>query len=78
MGPVDDKLILISLLVELGVAAAVAAGLARSNTFKRLLLMKHRTPRETVGLLAWICVPLTLGVLDTGEGAELSGGGSLV
>ena len=62
MGPVDDKLILISLLVELGVAAAVAAGLARSNRFKRLLLMKHRTPRETAGLLAWICVPLTLGV----------------
>ena len=58
----DHKLILISLLVELGVAAAVASSLARSNRFKRLLLLRERTRAQTVQLLAWICVPLALGV----------------
>jgi two-component system LytT family sensor kinase len=59
----DSKLILITLLVELGVAAAVASSLARSIRFKRLLLLKHRNTRETIQLVAWICVPLMLGVL---------------
>ncbi len=59
----DSKLILISLLVELGVAAAVASSLARSTRFKHLLLLKQRTTRETLSLVAWICVPLMLGVL---------------
>ncbi|MDP9038051.1 MAG: histidine kinase [Acidobacteriota bacterium] len=59
---VKDSLILITLLVELGVAAAVSSSLARSKTFKGLLLSPRRTPRETLGLLAMICVPLTLGV----------------
>jgi two-component system LytT family sensor kinase len=58
----DPKLILISLLVELGVAAAVASSLARSTNFKRLLLLRERTPKQMLQLLAWICVPLTLGV----------------
>jgi two-component system LytT family sensor kinase len=58
----DPKLILISLLVELGVAAAVASSLARSSNFKRLLLLRERTPKQIMQLLAWICVPLTLGV----------------
>ena len=59
----DPKLIWITLLVELGVAAAVASSLARSTAFKRLLLLKNRNTRETLHLLAWICVPLMLGVL---------------
>ena len=59
----DPKLILITLLVELGVAAAVSSSLARSKRFKNLLLMPHRTPRQTAGLVAMICAPLTLGVL---------------
>ena len=59
----DPKLIWITLLVELGVAAAVASSLARSTAFKRLLLLKQRNTRETLHLLAWICVPLMLGVL---------------
>jgi two-component system LytT family sensor kinase len=58
----DPKLIAISLLVELGVAAAVASSLARSTNFKRLLLLRERTPKQIMQLLAWICVPLTLGV----------------
>jgi two-component system, LytTR family, sensor kinase len=59
---VPDSLILITLLVELGVAAAVSSSLARSNTFKGLLLLPHRSRRQMLGLLACICVPLTLGV----------------
>ncbi|MEO6983332.1 MAG: histidine kinase [Edaphobacter sp.] len=62
MTQTDPKLILITLLVELGVAAAVSSSLARSNTFKNLLLMVRRTPRQTAWLVAMICVPLTLGV----------------
>jgi len=60
---VDTKLILITLLVELGVAAAVSSSLARSKTFKDLLLTPNRTPKQTVRLVAIICAPLTLGVL---------------
>ncbi|HEY0308391.1 MAG TPA: sensor histidine kinase [Acidobacteriaceae bacterium] len=59
---IEPKLILITLLVKLGVAAAVSSALARSETFKDLLLSARRTPAESLKLLAWICVPLTLGV----------------
>jgi two-component system LytT family sensor kinase len=59
---VKDSLILITLLVELGVAAAVSSSLARSNTFKNLLLKSKRTRSQTLGLLTMVCVPLTLGV----------------
>jgi two-component system, LytTR family, sensor kinase len=59
---IDSKLILITLLVELGVAAAVSSSLARSIRFKNLLLMTRRSPRQTVLLVAIICAPLTLGV----------------
>jgi two-component system LytT family sensor kinase len=59
----DPKLILITLLVKLGVAAAVASSLARSMRFKRLLLRgAERTRSETLKLVAWICGPLMLGV----------------
>ncbi|HEX4156277.1 MAG TPA: histidine kinase [Acidobacteriaceae bacterium] len=59
----DPNLILITLLVKLGVAAAVASSLARSMRFKRLLLRgAERTRSETLKLVAWICTPLMLGV----------------
>ena len=59
---VKDSLILITLLVELGVAASFAAILARTTTFKNLLLNPHRSRRQTLRMLAMICVPLTIGV----------------
>jgi two-component system, LytTR family, sensor kinase len=59
---IDSKLILITLLVELGVAAAVSTSLTRSIRFKNLLLTARRTPRQTAWLVAMICFPLTLGV----------------
>jgi two-component system LytT family sensor kinase len=59
---VTNTLILITLLVKLGVAAAVASALARSRTFQRLLFAEHRRRRETAALVAFFLVPLTLGV----------------
>ncbi len=58
----DPKLILITLLIELGVAAAVSSSLARSIRFKHLLLLSHRSPLEKLKLTAMICLPLVLGV----------------
>ena len=62
MAPHDPTLILITLLIELGVAAAVSSSLARSNRFKDLLLLPRRAAGETAKLVLMICVPLTLGV----------------
>jgi two-component system LytT family sensor kinase len=59
---IESKLILITLLIKLGVAAAVSSALARSRTFQNLLFTQNRTPPQTLGLLAFICIPLTLGV----------------
>ena len=58
----DTKITLITLLVKLGVAAAVSAGLARSRVFKRLLFSEKRTRSQTAALLSFILIPLTLGV----------------
>jgi len=59
---VTDRLIWITLLVKLGVVASVASILARVVTFRRLFFAERRTPRQTLGLLAFFLVPLTLGV----------------
>ncbi len=59
---VDSRLILITLLVKLGVAAAVSSALARSRSFQNLLFKENRTVAQTLRLLAWVCIPLTLGV----------------
>ena len=57
-----DNLILITLLVKLGVMASVASVLARVTTFRRLFFAEQRSPRQTLALLAFFLVPLTLGV----------------
>ena len=57
-----DKLILITLLVKLGVVASVASILARASSFRRLFFAERRSPRQTLALLAFFLVPLTLGV----------------
>ena len=61
-GWVTDKLILITLLVKLGVVASVASILARAGSFRRLFFAERRSPRQTLALLAFFLVPLTLGV----------------
>ena len=55
MTQTDPKLILITLLVELGVAAAVSSSLARSKRFKDLLLMPRRSQDRRWRWLRW-CV----------------------
>ncbi|HUX45681.1 MAG TPA: histidine kinase [Terracidiphilus sp.] len=57
-----DKLILITLLVKLGVMASVASVLARGTTFRRLFFAERRSWRQTMAVLAFFLVPLTLGV----------------
>jgi two-component system LytT family sensor kinase len=59
---VTDKLVLITLLVKLGVVASVASILARAGSFRRLFFAERRRPRQTLALLAFFLVPLTLGV----------------
>ncbi|HEX5236797.1 MAG TPA: histidine kinase [Silvibacterium sp.] len=59
---IDSKLILITLLIKLGVAAAVSGALARSRVFQNLLFTQKRRPAQTFGLLAFIVIPLALGV----------------
>jgi two-component system, LytTR family, sensor kinase len=60
---ISQSLILITLLVKLGVAAATSSSLARSRAFKSVLLAERRTLRETAKLVALICAPLVLGVM---------------
>jgi two-component system LytT family sensor kinase len=59
---IESKLILITLLVKLGVAAAVSSALARSRAFQNLLFAAHRRSSQTLALLGFICIPLCLGV----------------
>jgi two-component system LytT family sensor kinase len=62
IGQVTDRLLLITLLVKLGVVASVASVLARASTFRHLLFAEKRRTSQTLGLLAFFLVPLTLGV----------------
>ena len=57
-----SNLIWITLLVKLGVMASVASVLARVTTFRRLLFAEMRRPAQTLGLMAFFLVPLTIGV----------------
>src|SRR5512135_1057828 len=58
-----DRLVGINLLIQLGVAAAVASALVRSRIFKDLLFTWQRTVTQTINLVLWIGVPLALGVV---------------
>ena len=58
----DIRLLLITLLVKFGVVASVASVLARASTFRRLLFAERRRRRQTLALLAFFLIPLTLGV----------------
>src|SRR5580658_1519674 len=59
---VEYRILLITLLVKFGLVASVASVLARASTFRRLLFAEHRRRRQTLGLLAFFLLPLTLGV----------------
>jgi len=55
------SLILINLLVKLGLAAAVAAGLVRWVEFKSVLFREHRVLRDKIYLILWLVVSAWIG-----------------
>src|SRR5436190_4184686 len=57
----EQRLILINLLVKLGLAAAIAAGLVRSVEFKSLLFREERSVRDRVYLVLWLVVSQWIG-----------------
>lgn len=57
----EQRLILINLLVKLGVAAAVASALVRSVEFKSLLFRESRNLKQRIYLILWIGIPMALG-----------------
>ena len=59
----DQRLLLITMLVKLGVAAAVASAVVRSRSFKALLFRDYRTLNERVALVLFLTIPVALGVL---------------
>jgi len=58
----EQRLILVNLLIKLGVAAAVSSALVRSKEFKKLLFQEERETRHKVYLALWMAVPIALGV----------------
>jgi two-component system LytT family sensor kinase len=58
----EDRLILVNLLIKLGVAAALASGLVRSIEFKRSLFREERSLKQRIYLVLWIGLMPALGV----------------
>jgi two-component system LytT family sensor kinase len=58
----EQRLILVNLLIKLGVAATVSTVLGRSKEFKKLLFLEHRETRQKIYLALWMSLPLALGV----------------
>jgi two-component system LytT family sensor kinase len=63
----DQRLILVTLLVKLGVAAAIASALVRSKIFKSMLFREERTKAETFYLVLFAGFPFALGVMVRGS-----------
>jgi two-component system LytT family sensor kinase len=60
---VDQKFILINLLIRLGVVAAIASAVVRSRYFKSLLFRNElRTTRQQIHFVLFFGVPVALGV----------------
>ncbi len=58
----EQRLILVTLLLKLGVAATVSTVLGRSKEFKKLLFLERRTTRQKIFLALWMGLPIALGV----------------
>jgi two-component system LytT family sensor kinase len=58
----EQRLILVNLLIKLGVAAAVSSALVRSKEFKKLLFQERRETRHKIYLALWMAIPIGLGV----------------
>src|SRR5512147_1371801 len=59
----DQRLILITLLVKFGVSAAVSSVLARSRRFRFLLFNEGRSLSENLEMVLFIAAPYALGVV---------------
>ncbi len=59
----DQKLILVTLLIRLGVAAAISSVLVRARRFRVLLFREERTLAEKLEIVLIVSTPLALGVL---------------
>jgi two-component system LytT family sensor kinase len=59
----DQRLILVTLLIRLGVAAAISSVLVRARRFRVLLFREERTLGEKIEMVLIISTPLALGVL---------------
>jgi hypothetical protein len=70
---VSDHLILITLLVKLGVMAAVASVLARVSSFRRLFFCRPATAPADAGAAGVFSHPADAGRVDSHRGAELFG-----
>jgi len=60
---VDQRLILVTLLIRLGVAAAISSVLVRARRFRVLLFREERTAAEKVEIAFIVGTPIMLGVL---------------
>ena len=58
----DQKLILVNLLLKLGVAAAVSSTLVRSLEFKNLIFREERSTPQKIYLAFWFGIPIALAV----------------
>jgi two-component system LytT family sensor kinase len=59
----DQKLILVTVLIRLGVAAAISSVLVRARRFRMLLFREERTLGEKLEMVFIVSTPLALGVL---------------
>ena len=59
----DQKLILVTLLIRLGVAAAISSVLVRARRFRVLLFREERTLSEKIEIVFIVGTPIALGVL---------------
>jgi len=63
----DERLILITLLIKLGVCAAVSSVLARSRRFRVLLFRTNRSLSDRLEMVLFIGVPFALGTVVRGS-----------
>ena len=59
----EQRLILVTLLLKLGVAATVSTVLGRSKEFKKLLFHEQRSTSQKIYFALWMGLPMALGVL---------------
>src|SRR6516165_4940035 len=59
----DNRLILVTLLIRLGVAAAISSVLVRARRFRVLLFREERSLSEKIEIVAIVGTPIALGVL---------------